>query len=203
MRLSLVPPLLIALALGACSSDTSSTQPGGGKAVLASLGISAPGNTLAVAGTMQLTANPKDQNGAAFSTPVTWTSGSNFVATVTTAGLVTAVAGGQAYMIASGGALRDSTLITVVTGAYPSTTAVYMLPLAYTPVQTDIAVGGSVSFVFAPQAHNVFFNAVAGAPADIPGEVSNQTVVRTFKTKGTFGYRCTLHPEMIATIIVH
>ena len=78
-----------------------------------------------------------------------------------------------------------------------------MLPLAYTPVQTDIAQGGSVTFVFVPQAHNVFFNVVAGAPADIPGEVSNQNVTRTFNTKGTFGYKCTLHPEMVATIIVH
>jgi hypothetical protein len=32
---------------------------------------------------------------------------------------------------------------------------------------------------------------------------TNQTVARVFTTKGTFGYRCTLLPEMIATVVVH
>jgi len=196
--------VLLAVTLSACSGgDKATTQPGGSTPVLTTLGISAPHNTLAVAGTMQFSASPKDQNGAAFATSVTWTSGSNFVATVTTAGFVTGVAGGQAYMYAHGGALTDSTLVTVITGAYPSSQDIYMLPLSYTPNTADIAVGATVLFRFPATAHNVFFNAVAGAPADIPGEVSNQNVARTFNTKGTFGYRCTLHPEMIATIVVH
>lgn len=195
----------LALTLSACKGDSfgCSTGPCGSAAVLTTLGISAPHNTLAAMGTMQLAASPKDQNGAAFATTVVWTSSSLFVATVTSGGLVTAVAGGQAYLIASGGSLKDSTLLTVVTGAYPSTQDIYMLPLAYTPNTADIAVGATVQFHFATTAHNVFFDAATGAPQDIPGEVSNQTVARVFNTKGTFGYRCTLHPEMIATIIVH
>jgi plastocyanin len=196
-------PILITLALtlAACSSGDKLTPPQ--LSVLTTLGISAPHNTLAIAGTMQLSASPKDQNGATFATTVNWTSGSNFVATVTTSGLVTGVAGGQAYMYARGGALVDSTLVTVITGAYPSTQDIYMLPLAYTPNTADIAVGATVQFHFAATAHNVFFDTAPGQPADIPGEVSNQVVARVFNTKGTFGYRCTLHPEMIATIIVH
>jgi plastocyanin len=202
MRIS---PLVSALALtlAACSGGDTVTGYGGSTAILTTLGISAPHNTLAVAGTMQLSASPKDQNGNSIATTVNWTSGSNFVATVTTSGLVSGVAGGQAYMVAHGGALLDSTLVTVITGAYPSTLDVYMLPLAYTPNTADIAVGATVQFHFSATAHNVFFNTAAGQPADIPGEVANQTVARVFNTKGTFGYRCTLHPEMIATIIVH
>src|SRR5471032_141824 len=112
-----IAPLATALALtlSACSGDSSATGPGGSTAVLTTLGISAPHNTLAVAGTMQLSASPKDQNGSAFTTTVSWTSGSNFVATVTTSCIVTGVAGGQAYMIAHGGSLADSTLVTVIT----------------------------------------------------------------------------------------
>ena len=201
MRSTLV---LAALFLAACSSDKGASQVTGPIPVLTSLGVSAPGNTLAIGGTMQLSSSPKDQSGTAFQVAVSWTSGSNFVATITTAGLVTGVAGGQAYMYAQGGSLKDSTLITVVTGAYPSSAPVYMLPSSYSPVETDIAVGGTVQFVFPSLAHNVFFNASpAGAPADIPGEVANQTVSRTFNTKGTFGYNCTIHPGMTGTITVH
>jgi len=194
----------LAIALSACGGDKSVTQPVNPVSVLTSLGISAPGNTLAIGATMQMSTSPTDQNGVPFQTVVTWGSGSSFVAIVTSGGLVTGVAGGQAYLFAHSGSLTDSTLITVLTGAYPSTAAVYMLPASYSPVQTDIAVGGTVQFVFPGLGHNVFFNATpAGAPADIPGEVSNQIVPRTFGTKGSFVYNCTIHPGMTGTITVH
>jgi len=205
MRLVRVCCAFCILAVAACgSSDKSTTQPGGSTAVLTSLDLSAPGNTLALNSTMQLAATPKDQNGATYPATVAWSSGSNFVATITSSGLVSAVAGGQAYMFASAGALKDSTLITVVTGAYPTTAPVYMLPASYSPVETDIAVGGTVQFVFPGLGHNVFFGSTPpGAPADIPGSVVNQTVSRTFNTRGSFGYNCTIHPGMNGTIVVH
>jgi hypothetical protein len=194
---------VLLLVVSACHSDQPFVVGSSLPPVLASLGVSAPGNTLAIGGTMQLSASPKDELGQPYPVTVTWGSGSTFVATITTGGLVTGVAGGQAYMYAHGGSLVDSTLVTVVTGAYPSSQDIYMLPLSYTPNTADIALGGTVRFHFPGTAHNVFFDAATGAPADIPGEVSNQTVARIFSAKGTFGYRCTLHPEMIATIIVH
>ena len=193
--------LFAVLFLAACGGDKGT--PTGTTAVLTSLGLSAPSNTVGIGATMQLSTSPKDQTGAADPVAITWTSGSKFVATITSGGLVSGVAGGQAYMYANGGSLIDSTLVTVITGAYPSTQDIYMLPLSYTPNTADIAVGTTVQFHFQATAHNVFFDAATGKPADIPGEVSNQTVARVFNTKGTFGYRCTLHPEMIATIIVH
>ena len=196
--------LLLAFIAAGCSHDDASPPPSGPTLTLTTLGVSAPGNTLAIGATMQLSASPKDELGQPYAVTVTWGSGSSFVATITTGGLVTGVAGGQAIMYAHGGSLVDSTLITVVAGAYPSSAAVYMLPQSYSPVQTDIALGGMVQFVFPSLAHNVFFRASPpGAPADIPGEVSNQTVTRTFGTKGTFTYDCTIHPGMTATIVVH
>jgi plastocyanin len=197
--------LLLALIAAGCSSgDKTVTQPGGVTPVLTSLGVSAPGNTLAIGGTMQLSASPKDQLGQPYAVTVAWGSGSSFVATVTSSGLVTGVAAGQAYMYAHGLSLVDSTLITVVAGAYPSSAAVYMLPESYSPVETDIALGGTVQFVFPSLGHNVFFRASPpGAPADIPGEVSNQTVTRTFAAQGTFTYDCTIHPGMTGMIVVH
>jgi plastocyanin len=204
---SILAPVLscsFGLFAAACGGDKSATQPTGTTAVLTSLEISAPANTLAIQGSMQLTAAPKDQNGVAFPATVSWTSGSNFVATISNGGLVSGVAGGEAYMIAAAGSLKDSTLITVVSGAFPSTAEVDMLPASYSPVQTDIVAGGVVQFVFPGLGHNVFFNATpVGAPADIPGIVANQTVARTFSTKGTFTYNCTIHPGMTGTIVVH
>jgi plastocyanin len=197
--------VLALLGLAACSSGGSTTAPGSGgsPAVLASLGLSAPGNTLAIGGTMQLTASPKDQNGSPYSATLTWTSGSNFVATMSASGLVTGIAGGQAYMYVRSGTISDSTLITVVTGAYPSSAIVNALPSSFSPVQSDIALGGTIQFVFPSTAHNVIFNPANGVPADIPGEVSNQTVPRTFGVRGSFVYNCTIHPGMTGTIVVH
>jgi plastocyanin len=202
MRFALAFTVVLTAACGS-SGDKVTTQPGV-IPVLTTLGISAPGNTITVNGTMQLSASPKDQTGGPFAVTVTWGTGSSFVASVTPGGLVTGVAGGQTYMYAHGGGLADSTLITVITGAYPSSAAVYMLPEAYSPLQTDVSKGAVVQFVFPSVAHNVFFDgSQGGAPADIPGEVANQTVARTFNTQGSFVYNCTIHPGMTGTVVVH
>jgi plastocyanin len=196
--------LLLAFLAAGCSHDSPSAPPSGITPTLTTLGVSAPGNTLAIGATMQLSSSPKDELGQSYPVTVAWGSGSSFVATITAGGLVTGVAAGQAYMYAHGGSLVDSTLITVIAGAYPSSAQVIMLPQSYSPVQTDIALGGAVQFVFPSLAHNVFFRtSPPGAPADIPGEVSNQTVTRTFGTRGTFTYDCTIHPGMTGTIVVH
>jgi plastocyanin len=193
-----------AILFAACSNgDAGISQPAPTVPVLTSLGVSAPSNTIAIGGTMQLSTAPVDQSGGYYPVNVTWGSSSNFVATVTPGGFVKGIAGGQTYMFAHGGDLFDSTLVTVVTAAYPTNAFVYMLPQAYSPTQTDIARGGTVQFIFPSTAHNVFFVAAPGAPADIPGEVSSQTVSRTFAVPGSFTYNCTIHPGMTATIIVH
>ena len=79
---------------------------------------------------------------------------------------------------------------------------VNMPQVVFNPNHIDIAQNGTVRFVFTNVAHDVRFNGVAGAPADILA-TSNVTVTRTFSTKGTFPVVCTLHSNMTATIVVH
>jgi plastocyanin len=82
-----------------------------------------------------------------------------------------------------------------------STTAVVSTPgNTFSPPFTTIAAGGAVRFEIRGAAHNVVFSG-AGAPANI-NVVSNTDVTRTFSSKGTFPYDCTVHPGMSGEVIV-
>jgi plastocyanin len=72
----------------------------------------------------------------------------------------------------------------------------------FTPGNLQVAVGQVVTFAFGPLAHNVFFAAQAGAPADIPGSNANTSISRQFNTQGTFNYVCHIHPQMQGAIVV-
>ena len=205
----LVAAVLAAL-LSACGGggggDGTPTEPGGGTPVLTSIAISAPQNTVAIGGTLLLSASPKDQNGAAISASVTWTSSSSSVALVgSTSGLVTGVAAGTATITAASGSVSGSMSITVTSGSpgtFPLSATVTMPGNSFSPFQTDIRVGGTVNFSFPAEPHNVIFSSGAGRPADIQ-VTANTTVARTFTTAGTFPYVCTLHEGMVGEVVVH
>lgn len=72
----------------------------------------------------------------------------------------------------------------------------------FTPGNLNVSVGQVVTFAFGALAHNVFFAAQAGAPADIPGTNANTSIARQFNTQGTFNYTCHIHPQMHGTIVV-
>lgn len=74
--------------------------------------------------------------------------------------------------------------------------------LTFAPATVTIAAGRSVTFRFGSVAHNVFFDAVAGAPSDIPTATTNASVTRTFNTAGTYPYECHVHPGMSGTVVV-
>jgi plastocyanin len=86
----------------------------------------------------------------------------------------------------------------------PGTTAtVNATPaIAFNPSPAKIAQGGTITFAFGSVAHNVYFDVVAGAPADIPGNNASASVSRTFMTPGTYSYSCHIHPGMTGTIVV-
>lgn len=76
--------------------------------------------------------------------------------------------------------------------------------IRFTPGEVNLVRGGTVTFRFGGVPHNVFFDdAPAGAPEDIEGTRTNESVARTFGTAGTFGYECLIHPGMRGTVIVH
>jgi plastocyanin len=201
---SFTAPMLAAALLTSCSGggDKGVTNPGGGGVtpVLTSITISGSTSTN-VGGTLQLTASPKDQTGAAINAAVVWSTSSAFVANVNSSGLVTGIAAGQATITATSGAIASSTLVTVTSGTFPLSATVNMPGTVFSPTSVDIAQGGSVSFVFPALAHNVLFSS-SGSPQDIP-ITSNATISRTFATKGTFNYVCSIHTGMVGAVVVH
>src|SRR6185436_14909367 len=69
--------------------------------MLTSVTIAAPFTTIPPGATVQLTATPKDQNGAPLAASLVWNSAAQGIATVNTAGLVTAVGPGTASITVS------------------------------------------------------------------------------------------------------
>lgn len=75
--------------------------------------------------------------------------------------------------------------------------------LTFTPVTITIAHGATVAFQNnAGMTHNVTFDAVTGAPANVPDFASGTKSV-AFPTAGTFNYHCTIHGvAMHGTVVV-
>ena len=83
----------------------------------------------------------------------------------------------------------------------PTPSDVYTPGNVFSPFSTVIAAGGTVRFNISGDQHNVIFSAVTGAPANV-NVVQNIVVSRTFTTRGTFPYDCTVHPGMSGQVVV-
>lgn len=201
MRMTRRVPVLAALLLAACGGGGGDDGPTGGSGV-ASVSLNAPSLSMLVGRTDQLVATAKDAQGATLpSAPAaTWTSSNNAVATVNSTGLVTAVTVGTTDITAT--ILGRSASARVTVSSAPLAVTINMPGLTFTPFRATLKQGGTVSYVFPALAHNVIFERVPGAPADIPGQVSNTTITRTFNTTRTYLYTCTLHPGMDGEIDV-
>lgn len=75
--------------------------------------------------------------------------------------------------------------------------------IAFSPTTLRVNAGDVVTFTFGSVAHNVFFAAQAGAPADIAGDNTNVAVERQFNTPGTYNFSCHIHPSMQGSVVVH
>jgi len=84
----------------------------------------------------------------------------------------------------------------------PANTVLATSSNTFTPSPLSVSVGTSVTFTFQSVGHNVFFDAAAGAPQNIPDVLANTNVNRTFSTAGSFGYECHVHLGMRGTIVV-
>lgn len=89
----------------------------------------------------------------------------------------------------------------MVTSGGPTPVDVFTPGNVFSPFNTVIPVGTTVRFNIAGDQHNVIFGSVAGAPANV-NVVQNVVVSRTFTTRGTFPYDCTVHPGMSGQVVV-
>ena len=180
---------------------------------LASLLVTPATANVAAGATQQVTATPRDANANAIAgmTGVTFSSSNPTVAAVNpTTGLVTtgaAATGNSATITASltaDGATRTGTSVISVVSAFPLTATIGSTSNQFVPngSTVDIRVGGTVTYNLSGT-HSVLFNAVAGAPADVP-PCTNCSADRTFNTVGTFPFICGVHGAgMNATIRVN
>jgi plastocyanin len=74
--------------------------------------------------------------------------------------------------------------------------------LAFAPATLTVSAGDTVTFAFQSVAHNVFFDAQTGTPANVEGSNANSSITRVFTTSGTYHYTCHIHPFMEGTVVV-
>ncbi|MBK8060305.1 MAG: Ig-like domain-containing protein [Gemmatimonadaceae bacterium] len=179
--------------LSACGGGGENTVGPGG---VASVALNAPSLSMLPGLSDQLTAVAKDAQGNTIATApaATWTTSNSAVASVNATGLVTANAVGSASITATISGKSASAQVTVAAAA--TVVTVNMPGLSFTPFRATLKQGGTVNYVFPSLAHNVIFERVQGAPADIPGQVANQTISRQFNSVRLFKYTCTLHNGM-------
>jgi plastocyanin len=133
-----------------------------------------------------------------------FSSNNTSVATVSSTGLITAQAVGNATItvaVTHNGVPATGTSSVTVTssGGTPSAT-VATTNSSFVPTSVTIGAGGSVTWQFGTTAHNVNFD--AGGVTNI-GTTSNASVSRMFPAAGNFTYHCNLHEGMTGTVVVN
>ncbi len=180
---------------------------GSGPAVFTSVAVSPSTPSISVGATVQLAAQARDQNGSAMSgaPAATWISGSNGIATVSSGGLVTGVAAGQATItasIASGGTARTATATVTVTAASASSVVVTTPGESFAPRVVNVAPGSTVTWQFSGSRHNVTFGSLQPAGGNVPDTESGNSASRVFANAGTYDYQCTRHDGMTGQVVV-
>jgi plastocyanin len=187
------------------SGTVSQTQGVSVAQVLSTVTLAPTSFQLAIDQTQQLTATARDARNNAISgaSGFTFSSSNEAAATVSASGLVRRVGTGAATFTASldrDGVTKTATASLIIA---PATATVNATPSStFVPPEVSITSGGTVSWAFGSLEHNVNFDAVPGAPANIPTS-SNETLSRTFNTAGTFPYHCNLHAGMNGSVTVH
>lgn len=200
MRRTSIVLTVAGLLVGCGGGSDGGTAPA---ATVASVSLNVTAAPLGVGQTMQLSATPLTGTGAVTTGTASWSTSAANIASVSSSGLVTGVAAGQAMITATIGGKSASATFTVSGsgGGLPLAAEVTMPGNTFSPFLTTIAVGGTVTFRFGSVDHNVIFANVAGKPADIQ-IVRNVSVARTFTTRGLYPYDCTVHPGMSAQVEV-
>lgn len=203
--------LALAGMLSACGGGgNGGTQPPP-TAVFTSLAIAPANPDLVLRDTLQMSATPRDQNGAAMTGLPLATfervAGTGTAVSVSATGRVIADQTGSAQIrasLTSGGTTHTATTnATVDPLETAADVAVSGGGTSFSPDTVKIAVNGSVTWTFTSGAnspHNVTFG-TPPAGGNIPNTTAG-AVTRTFVTAGRFTYQCTLHAGMNGAVIV-
>jgi plastocyanin len=174
--------------------------------VFSSVVLTPTAAALLVGGTIDLVAEPRDQNGVPMTglpAPV-FTSTNTAVASVSPTGQVLAVSAGTALVrasIASGGTTHADT--STITVQAPAAGATVTTPnLTFLPNQVTIQTGETVTWQFSGAVHNVTFLVAVPPGFDIPDQPIGSAVQRTFASPGVFTYECTRHANMAGSVVV-
>jgi plastocyanin len=184
--------------------------------VLTSVVVSPASPSVAVGGTLQLTATPLDQAGQTMAgvPAAQWSTADATRATVSATGLVTGVAAGTVAITARvthGGVTREATVNVTVGGTTtpppnpgaPRSATVTTPGESFNPAAVTIGVGGTVTWQFTGSTrHNVTFSGTAPPGGNIPDTNAGSSVQRQFTAAGTYAYTCTRHDGMNGTVVV-
>jgi plastocyanin len=204
-----VSSFVLAVALSACGGGGGGggTQPPP-TSVFTTLSISPSSPDMVIRDTLQMTATPRDQNGA----PMTGLGAATFervsgtAVSVSPTGRVIADALGAAEIrasLTSGTTTRTATANATVSSL--STTASVTASgtgALFNPDEVKIATGGSVTWSFpGPEIHNVTFDGVSPTGGNI-GDRSSGSEARSFAAAGRYAYHCSRHAGMSGAVVV-
>ena len=118
-----------------------------GPQILTSVSIVPSSVSVVIGGTLQFTATAKDQGGTQMSATMVWTSSNTAIGSIdVNSGLFTAISAGVVTVtVTAGGSVSSSATVTVTT-APPVLTS-----FTVTPLNTSVAVGGTVQYVGYPK----------------------------------------------------
>ena len=198
----------LAIIVSSCGGGGGGGTPPPPQAVFTALTVSPANPALVEGDTLQLSATPRDQNGAAMAglPPASFALTTGTSVSVSPTGRVIALDPGGSTVTAtltSGGTTRAATSTPIVS-ALGNTAEVTASGAGQTfnPDTVKIAVNGTVTWTFpGPNIHNVTFESPQNAALNI-GNTGNGSVPRTFTTAGVHAYRCTLHGGMSGAVVV-
>jgi plastocyanin len=175
--------------------------------VFTSVSVTPATATLLMAGTVQLLATPLDQGGVPMAglPAATFSTGNSAIATVDAGGLVIGTGAGTTNItatITSGGVAQAATATIIVSAPVPGGVTVTTPNLTFSPASVTIAVGGTVTWQFSGNTHNVTFSGATPAGGNISDQPAGSSQSRTFTSAGSYGYVCTRHNGMTGTVVV-
>jgi len=179
----------------------------GAPLVYSALVVSPSTPSLDVGQSLTVTATPVDQHGSALPglPTATWQSRDPSIATVTTSGVVDAIAAGTVDVVATltaNAVTHADTATVTVLSSQPGSATVTTPNRTFSPPSVVIPPSGTVTWQFSGSTHNVTFTGPAPPGGNIPDQSPGNSASRTFPTEGIYNYACTLHNGMTGTVTV-